>query len=76
MNLKEMREAVQRELEHISSGPESQSLLRFAYWGLRMNSLGKKASLPNDPYQVLQASIDIVQKSHPDYEFRYDRRFF
>jgi len=43
--LKQMREKVMRELEHIPDWPKPQKDLRMVYWSLRMHSLGKKQKL-------------------------------
>jgi len=43
IKLFEMREIVQKEIEHIPSGDYKQNLFRQIYFTTRMNSLGKKA---------------------------------
>jgi len=75
--LAQMRQVVQQELDHIPRWPKAtQSLLRQVYWFYRMNSLGKKAELPNDRFAVLRKCLEELAKDHPDAEFHYDRSFF
>jgi hypothetical protein len=77
LGLAQMRELVLQELDHIPRWPkEQQSYLRSAYWFWRMNSLGKKAELPNDRAAVLQHCLDRLAKEHPGEEFSFDAAFF
>jgi hypothetical protein len=77
MELHEMREQVLAEMEHIPRRPKQhQSDLRMAYWLLRMNSLGKNAEGKKTAADVLQASIANVRQQHPDFEPKYDEKFF
>lgn len=73
--LKEMREQVKKELEHIPKGNIPQNELRMCYWTLRMNSLGKKAKDSETKEDVLRKSINAVKK---DYHFvpQFDEHFF
>jgi len=81
--LKQMREKVLKELEHIPDWPKPQIDLRMAYWSYRMHSLGKKAKVKKSAKEVLDESIrhlrkhggSYLQKSS-DYEFQYDKEFF
>jgi hypothetical protein len=76
MNPSDMRALVKEELNHIPPGAEPQNMLRMAYWTLRMNSLGKRATGAKEPYDVLRAAIAHVRAQHADHEFHYDRPFF
>lgn len=77
LSLTKMRELVLQEMDHIPRWPkESQSLLRMPYWFWRMNSLGKKAELPNDRSAVMQKCLDDLAKERPGVEFQYDKTFF
>jgi hypothetical protein len=60
--LKTMRQQVKEEMEHIPRGNLPQNELRQVYWGLRMNSLGKKAKEPETKEDVLKKSIENVRK--------------
>lgn len=77
MNLKEMRELVSRELEHISGWPKPQQPeLRMYYNIRRLRSLGKKAKEKKTAFQVLRDCIETVKRDYPDFEFLYDKAFF
>ena len=77
MELHEMREQVLAEMDHIPKHPKQhQSDLRMAYWLMRMHSLGKKAKKKKTPGQVLRESIESVRQRHPDFEPKYDAKFF
>lgn len=75
-NLKQMREIVLGELEHIPKWPEPQRELRMVYWSRRMHSLGKKVNRQKTAMEVLQESVDFLRGDHPDFEFQYDEQFF
>ena len=76
-NLSGMRQLVLQEMEHIPRRPkETQSELRMVYWSWRMNSLGKKAEVANDPGAVMQKCLESLRKSHPKAKFEYDQEFF
>ncbi len=75
--LAEMRNKVLSELSRIPDWPKpQQSMLRMAYWVLRMKSLGKKAEKNQTAYEVLLDCVAEWQKSYPGYEFKYDKVFF
>jgi len=74
--LKEIREQVKKELEHIPRGNLPQNELRMCYWPLRMNSLGKKAKNIETKEDILKRSIESVKKEHPDFIPQFDRNFF
>jgi hypothetical protein len=74
--LKTMRQQVKEEMEHIPRGNLPQNELRQVYWGLRMNSLGKKAKEPETKEDVLKKSIENVRKEYRDFEFQYDAEYF
>ena len=74
--LKEMREQVKKELEHIPRGGLPQNELRMYYWPLRMNSLGKKAKSNETKEDILRKSIETVRKDYPDFVPQYDEKFF
>ena len=77
MTLKEMRDLVLEEMEHIPKHPKPhQSDLRMAYFTARMHSLGKKAKSERTPVDVLQECIDELRKTAPGAEFRFDTAFF
>lgn len=75
--MKQMREAVRKELEHIPDCPPPQGELRMVYWSRRMHSLGKKALLnPRTAKEVLDESITYMKEHYPDFGFQYDKKFF
>jgi hypothetical protein len=77
LSLKEMRQMVLQEMDHIPRWPkEHQSELRMSYWFWRMNSLGKKAEVPNDRSAVLKKCLDDAAKRFPGVEFQFDNSFF
>jgi hypothetical protein len=77
MELHEMRQQVLAEMDHIPRHPKQhQSELRMAYWLLRMNSLGKKATAKKTAADVLHESIAWVRQQHPDFQPKYDEKFF
>jgi hypothetical protein len=72
-----MRDLVLQEMEHIPRHPKPhQSDLRMAYFIARMHSLGKKAKGEKTPVEVLQECIDVLKKTAPDAELRFDTAFF
>ena len=73
--LNKMRERVADELEHIPRGSFEQNMLRGFYQSLRMNSLGKSPQYTSKE-EVLQACLQALKKSYPNFEPDYDRRFF
>ena len=74
--LKQMREIVLRELEHIPDWPEPQGELRMVYWRLRMHSLGRRANKQKTAKEVLEESISSLKGDYPDFKFEYDEQFF
>jgi len=74
--LKEMREQVKKELEHIPRGNTPQNELRMFYWPLRMHSLGKKAKSSETKEEVLRRSIERIKEDHRDFAPQYDKKFF
>ena len=75
--LPEMRDKVLSELSRIADWPKpQQSVLRMAYWMLRMKSLGKKAEKKQTAHEVLLKCIAEIQGRYPGYEFIYDKAFF
>jgi hypothetical protein len=74
--LKEMREQVKDEMEHIPRGSPLQNMLRLYYQPLRMNSLGKKAQIDATKEDILLQSIDAVKEEHPDFIPQYNTKFF
>lgn len=77
LGLAEMRELVLQEMDHIPRWPkETQSYLRLFFWFWRMNSLGKKAELPDDRAAVMQRCLEELAKDHPGQEFKFDAEFF
>ena len=74
MSLPDMREIVLQEMDHIPRWPkEQQSELRMEYWLRRMNSLGKKAEIPDDRSQVMRKCLESVKKRFPGADFSYAR---
>ena len=51
-------------------------MLRSTYWNLRLNSLGKRPDLPNDPLVIVQHAVAIVKKGQPEADLDYDEAFF
>jgi hypothetical protein len=77
MHLKNMRDRVRAELEHIPGWPRpEQSYLRMLYFTSRMHSLGKKAKTEKSARQVLHDCIEFLRPEHPGFEFVFDREFF
>lgn len=74
--LKEMREQVKKELEHIPRGTLPQNELRMYYQPLRMHSLGKKAKTYATKEDILLQSIEAIKKEYPEYIPQYDTKFF
>lgn len=74
--LKEIREQVKTEMEHIPRGNQPQNYLRMFYWPLRMNSLGKKSKNNRSKEDILKQSIEAVKKDYPDFIPQYDEIFF
>ena len=74
--LKQMREIVLRELEHIPNWPEPQGELRMVYWSRRMHSLGRKVTRQKTAKEVLDESIASLRGDYPDFKFEYDKQFF
>lgn len=74
--LKQMRELVLRELEHIPNWPEPQRELRMVYWDHRMHSLGRKVNRQKTAKEVLEESIASLRRDYPDFKFEYDEQFF
>ncbi len=74
--LKEMRDQVNKELEHIPRGNQSQNELRMFYQMLRMHSLGKKAKTKTTKEEILLQSIEAVKKYASNFIPQYDTKFF
>ncbi len=74
--LKQMREIVLKELEHIPNWPEPQAELRMVYWSRRMHSLGRKVDRPKTAKEVLEESIASLRGEYPNVRFEYDGEFF
>jgi len=74
--LKQMREIVLRELEHIPKWPEPQRDLRMVYWSRRMHSLGRKTKWQRTAKEVLEESISLLKEDYPEFKFQYDKQFF
>ena len=74
--LKQMRETVLKELEHIPNWPGPQAELRMVYWSRRMHSLGRKADRQKTAKEVLEESIDSLKRDYPNFRFEYDAEFF
>ena len=74
--LRQMREAVLSELEHIPNWPEPQGELRMVYWSRRMHSLGRKVNRQKTAKEVLDESIASLKEDYPDFKFEYDEQFF
>ena len=74
--LKQMRECVLEELDHIPKEPLPQGELRAMYWTQRMHSLGKKAKTTQTAKKVLEKCIAYLKKDYPNFDFKYDKEFF
>ena len=74
--LKQMRECVLEELNHIPKEPLPQGELRAMYWTQRMHSLGKKAKTAQTAKKVLEKCISYLKKDYPNFDFKYDKEFF
>jgi hypothetical protein len=76
LSLREMRALVREELAHIPRrrGDIPQNTLRMAYNALRLHQLKKD---PSEAARTsLEAAIDQVRVSFPDYQPAYDHDFF
>lgn len=71
-----MRKTVQEELKHIPRGSFEQNMFRQYYASLRMESLGRKASYSKSKELVLKESVELIRKSHREFEPSYDQQFF
>lgn len=76
--LKNMRKQVSDELNYIPRGDEDQNALRQLYWTFRMRSLGKKPFEYKDKNrrEILDVCILMVKEENPDFEPKYDKKFF
>ena len=74
--LKQMREVVLKELEHIPNWPEPQKELRMVYWRRRMHSLGRKVNKKETAKEVLEESMNLLKRDYPNFSFEYDEEFF
>ena len=61
---------LQEELEHYPRGKRAsaQNLFRSVYQMARMNSMGKKAEIPNSASAVREFALGLVRKWHPGFE--------
>lgn len=66
--LSKMREQVKSEMRNIPRGSTPQNLLRMYYWGMRMNSVGKKIEKPKSKEEVFKEVVQAVRKKYPDFE--------
>jgi len=75
--IREMREIVKKELEHIPRGVKGspQNELRAIYWIVRMNSLGKRPRFRTRE-ECLQYAIKRIRKNYPNFVPIYDSSFF
>jgi len=74
--LKQMREKVLAELEHIPEWPKPQGELRMQYWNLRMHSLGKRVKIRKSAKEVLVECIADLGAQYPGAKFEYNGDFF
>jgi len=74
--LKQMREKVLEELNHIPKGALPQGELRAMYWMQRMHSLGKKTTIVQTAKEVIEKCIIYLKKDYSNFEFKYDKEFF
>jgi hypothetical protein len=74
--LKKMREIVSEDLEHIPRFGIDQNLFRQMYSAVRMNSLGRKAEVPDSKVEVLGACIKYYKKTKPDFKPQFDEAYF
>jgi hypothetical protein len=74
--LREMRETVREELKHVPRGDSEQNMFRASYQIMRMNSMGKKAQLPNSKQVVLKSCIDHYKKTTPNFTPQFDEAYF
>jgi hypothetical protein len=71
-----MLDTARRELAHIPDWPAHQRLLRAAYWNMRLNSLGRKHEIPDDPLEVVKRAIALCARDEPEASYEFDRAFF
>lgn len=75
--MREMREIVKKELEHIPRGARGspQNELRALYWIVRMNSLGKRPKFKTKE-ECLKYAIKRIKENYPNFVPMYDSSFF
>jgi TPP-dependent trihydroxycyclohexane-1,2-dione (THcHDO) dehydratase len=76
MTRREMLDIARRELAHIPDWPFQQRMLRAAYWNMRLNSLGRKHQISDDPLEVITRAISVCSKDAQTSAFEFDRAFF
>jgi hypothetical protein len=74
--LKEMREQVKAEMNHIPKGDLAQNEFRMMYWGMRMHSLGKYSVKKESKSDVIKKAEEQLKMSFPEYKPMYDKEFF
>jgi hypothetical protein len=74
--LGKMREIVSKDLEHIPRFGFDQNMFRQLYAAIRMNSLGRKAEVPDSKTEVLKACIKHYKKTNPDFRPKFDEAYF
>ena len=74
--LKNMREKVKAELEHIPRGDFNQNMFRQAYWAIRLHGLGKKAEKEISKEDAICRATEIIQRNSADFCPTIDTKFF
>ena len=74
--LRQMRNIVSEDLEHIPRFGFEQNMFRQLYAALRMNSLGRKAQYENSESEVLKACVKEYKKKKPDFKPKFDEKYF
>jgi hypothetical protein len=74
--LNEMRKKVKEELNHIPRRDFDQNMLRQMYWGMRLQSLGKRADRETSKEEVLVKALRLAKQDNPAFCPKYDDQFF
>jgi len=76
MRKHEMIAVAREELSHIPKGDYTQGMLRASYWTMRLNSLGARAEVPDDPAELIARAVADVVRLVPTAVPEYDRDYF
>jgi hypothetical protein len=72
----EIRRMVEKELNHLSSYPGPQSLLRAMYWVHRVRSLEAGDVEGHAHMSILMGCVEAIRGRYRDFQPSYDKKFF